>query len=195
MMKIAKLILTLVIALVSIQAYSQSSNEIQIHYGIYEAALLRNVNLDGGGSYKIENFNEFGLNYSRHISSHFHIETGIIFFNSNVEITPDFTGEPVESRKEKLELISIPFYANYTFWNYIFVNGGPMLDFQITDNSSDSQSGIGYSIGIGGKYYFDNLLIFVNPVFKRHSVIPFEKENYHQKLTELGIQFGIGIGF
>lgn len=104
-------------------------------------------------------------------------------------------GTPVESRDEQLEIISIPLYANYTFWKYLFISGGFIFDIQKTDNSFHSQSGIGYSLGLGGKYEFHNFLIFINPNYKRHSFIPFEKGNNRQKLTETGVQLGIGYIF
>jgi len=50
-------------------------------------------------------------------------------------------------------------------------------------------------IGFGGKYHFNNFLIYVNPNYKRHAVVPFEKEIYPEKLTEFGIQFGLGLKF
>jgi len=75
---------------------------------------------------------------------------------------------------------------------YFFVNGGPIVDFQTTENSINSQSGIGYSLGLGGKYELNKFSLFINPNFKRHAVIPFEKEMYQQKITEIGIQAGLG---
>lgn len=196
-MKNTKLFLTLFISIMTIQSYSQNSNEFRIYYGISDAELLRNQNLDGAGSSDISNFNEFGIKYLKQLFDNFQIETGINYSKYDVKITPAPTlgGPAIQSRYEKSEIVSIPIYANYTFWKYLFINGGPVFDFQTSDNSTDSQSGIGYSLGIGGKYDFDKIIIFLNPNFKRHSVIPFEKENHHQKLTELGIQFGIGYKF
>jgi len=191
----AKLILTLAIAILTINSYSQNFNDISVYYGTSYAEFLRNQSLDGDGGYELTNFNEFGVKYLRQLSTDFCIETGINYSKSDLQITPSFTGEPVQSRYEKLEIVSVPIYANYTFWNNLFVNGGPIIDFQTSNNSSDSQSGIGYSLGIGGKYKFDKFLIFVNPNFKRHSVIQFKKESHHLKLTELGVQFGIGYKF
>ncbi|MFA5299054.1 MAG: outer membrane beta-barrel protein [Lutibacter sp.] len=193
-MKKTKLFLTLFVAIMSLQSYSQKSNEFRFYYGTSDSEFLRE-SMDGGGNYKITNFNEFGIKYLRQLLGNFYIETGINYSKSDVKITPEFMGEPVSSRFEKLEIISIPIYGNYTFWKYLFVNGGPILDFQTSDNSTDSQSGIGYSLGIGGKYDFNKFLIFINPNYKRHSVIPFEKENNHQKLTELGVQIGLGYKF
>jgi hypothetical protein len=191
----SKALITLIITLISIQCYSQKSNEFRIYYGFVDSKLLRNSDLEGGGNYDNENSYEFGLKYLRKISGKLFFESGINYLSSQVRITTALTGLPFSSRTEDLKMISVPIYANYSFGKYFFVNGGAILDFQNSQKSFDSQSGIGYSIGVGGKYDFDEFSIFVNPNYKRHSLIPFEKENNHQKLTEFGIQVGLGYGF
>jgi len=188
-------LITLIVTLISIQCYSQNSNEFRIYTGFVDSKLLRNADLDGGGSYENENSYEFGIKYLRKISGKLFLESGINYLSTQVKITSAPTGLPLNSRTEDLKMISIPIYANYTFGNYFFVNGGPILDFQNSKKSFDTQSGIGYSIGLGGKYDFDKFSIFVNPNYKRHSLIPFEKESNHQKLTEFGIQVGLGYSF
>lgn len=172
--------------------YAQKTNQIQIYYGFVDSELLRNDELDGAASYDNKNSYEIGIKYLKNISRNFRIETGINFFKARVKITPSFTGVPVTSTFEKLRIVSIPIYANYSFGKFFFINGGPILDFQNSKKSFDSQSGIGYGIGVGGKYSFNNFVIYLYPNFKRHSSIPFKKENYHQKLTEFGMQIGIG---
>lgn len=195
-MKKKKLILLIVILILSIHSYSQNSNELRIYYGISDGKLLEYQDFYAG-NYEYNTLNEFGVKYLRQIKNNFSIELGLNFLKLDIknEILMFPTG--VLTDYEKLEIVSIPIYANYTFWKYLFVNGGPILDFQTSDNlnNSPSTSGIGYSIGIGGKYDFDKFLIFVNPNYKRHSVIPFKKENYPRKLTEFGIQFGVGYKF
>ena len=185
----------LIILLIEIQCYSQNLNGLRTYYGVIDSELLRNENLDGGANYDNENSYEFGLKYLRKISKKFSIETGINYMNCKVKITPAPTGMPVNSRYENLKIISVPIFANYSLGKYFFANGGPIVDFQNSEESFDSQSGIGYGIGIGGKYKFDGFLIYINPNFKRHAFIPFDKEKYHQKLTEFGMQFGIGYDF
>ncbi len=190
-----KFLLALIIILISLECYSQQSNELRTYFGIMDSKLLRNESLDGGASYDNENTYELGVKYLRKLTSKLSLETGINYLSTKVKITPSFTGTTVNSRQEDLKLISIPIYANYSFGKYFFLNGGPILDFQNSTESFDTQSGIGYGIGLGGKYDFDKFLIYLNPNFKRHSVIPFEKENHHQKLTEFGIQLGVGYKF
>jgi len=149
----------------------------------------------GTAGYDNNNSYEFGFRYLRKLSNKLSIETGINIFSSEVKITPAYTGTPLNSRQEELKLVSIPIYVSYALGKYFYINCGPIFDFQSGEESFDSQSGIGYGLGIGGKYNFDNFLIYINPNFKRHSFIPLEKENYHQKLTQFGIQIGIGYEF
>ena len=189
-------LLTIITLLMTIQSYAQNSNELRVYYGISQSKLHIHEGLTGAGGFELKDFNEYGFKYLRRISGKLYLETGINYLKADVKhgyITAD--GLPGESEYEKLEIISIPIYANYTFLKYLFINGGPILDFQTSDNISDSQSGIGYSLGIGGKYYFNNLLIFVNPNYKRHSLIPFEGKNIVNKMTEFGVQFGVGYKF
>lgn len=194
-MKTSKLFSALFMAMATIQGYSQNDNEISIYCGISDSELLRNEEIVGAGYHETSNLNEFGVKYLRHIKNNFSIELGMNILKADLAIhsAPTFPLSPV--RYEKLEMISIPIAANYTLWKYLFVNAGPVLDFQTSENSIDSQSGIGYSIGFGGKYHFNNFLIYVNPNYKRHAVVPFEKEIYPEKLTEFGIQFGLGLKF
>lgn len=192
---ILKLLITSAIILTSLNSFSQDNNEIRLLYGISDSELLRNERLDGTGSYDLENFTEIGFRYLRKINADLFLETGVNYTAADLKITPAYSGTPVSNREEEFVLISIPLYANYTLWDYFFFNAGPILDFENSGNTTDSQSGIGYGVGIGAKYNFSNLSVFLNPNFKRHAVIPFEKENHHQKLTEFGIQVGLGYRF
>lgn len=185
----------IIIVLLNLKCFSQQSNEVRTYFGIIDSELLRNDNLHGGASYNNENSYEFGVKYLRILTPKLSIETGINFMSSTVKIKPTFMGANVNTYYDYLKMLSIPIYINYSIGKYFFLNGGPILDFQNSAKSFDSQSGIGYGIGFGGKYDFDRFLIFFNPNFKRHSVISFEKENYHQKLTEFGIQIGVGYKF
>jgi len=184
-----------VISIITIQSYSQNSNEFRIYYGFSDSELIRDVSLVGAGSQYAENSKEFGIKYLKQLKNNLSIELGINFLKSDLILNGAPMIPAFPTTYEKLEMISIPIYANYTLWKYLFVNGGPILDFQTSENSIDSQSGIGYSIGFGGKYNFNNFLIYINPNYKRHAVLPFEKENYHQRLTEFGLQFGLGYKF
>lgn len=172
---------------------AQKKNSIKFIFGFSDAYLAQKL-LTGGAGYTINNFNEFGLRYAHSLTSKFSLETGINYAWADITITS--APMPTQTtRDEKLQLLSFPIYGKYDFGKYFWVNGGPILDFQQSNNSSDKQSGIGYSLGIGSQIYFKSFSLFVNPNFKKHDFITFEAKKHQQRLTELGVQFGLSHQF
>ncbi|GGF37418.1 outer membrane beta-barrel protein [Echinicola rosea] len=186
----------IIVGLVPFCLHAQSTDEVRIYYGAAGAEFVKSATY-GGGGYDNTGFKEFGLRYLKGINERFSIETGVNYSSSKAIFYPEYMGESVEVREEDYHLISVPIYAHYTFWKHFFVNGGPILDFDGSDHPDfiDKQAGIGYSVGIGGKYDFQHFSLFVNPNFKQHALFPFEKSHNHQKLTEFGVQFGLGYRF
>lgn len=174
---------------------AQESNQFRIFYGFSDSALLRNNDLVCGVSFSNHNSREYGFKYLRSLSDKLSVETGVNVFNSEIKQSAGLTATSVSLRQEKLSLTSIPLYVSYSLGSYFFINGGPTFDFQNRAESFDSQSGIGYGFGIGANYRFNAFFIYLNPYFKQHSFIPFEKENYPQKLKRIGVQIGIGYSF
>ncbi|MDB9954284.1 hypothetical protein OAD49_01845 [Flavobacteriaceae bacterium] len=86
-MKKMKLFLTLFIVIITIQSYSQNSNELRIYYGFSGSELLRNQGLDGAGSSDLKNFNEIGVRYLRQIKNNFSIELGLNYLKVEEGIT------------------------------------------------------------------------------------------------------------
>lgn len=185
---------TFILCIIGIGLSAQSNHTISAYYGLIQTDLVRSETLDGGGGYSNKNSSEVGLRYAYSFTESFALETGFGILNSTVEISSEFPG--VETREEELQLISIPVIATYSFSPYFYVNGGMTFDFQSDDMISyDDQSGIGFSLGIGTKLYYKNLFFNLNPLLELHSAIPFQKENYHQRLLEGGILLGIGYEF
>lgn len=157
-MTFKKIIFTFGIFLMSFAVFPQAGNEIRLYYGISDAALLRNDEIDGGGSYEVNSFHEFGFRFLKEISQNWSLETGINYATAKVK----FTGAgpavaiPYAHQELKSELFSIPLLANYSFWNYFFINGGALVDFQLSENFFKTQSGIGYTLGFGGELKYNN---------------------------------------
>lgn len=193
-MKILKYFLFVLFLNFTLNTLAQNQSEIRGFYGISSYDLKSNKSLDGGASYDPETGYELGIRYIMRLPNGLGLESGVGFYTGDIKITsapmPDQT-----SRRERLQITSIPVLLNYRFLDYFFVNGGPVLDFQNSDNSFDSQSGMGFSLGIGINHYIRNFQMFVNPNFRQYALIPFEKENNHSKLSGLGIQFGMGYSF
>ncbi|MFA5655467.1 MAG: hypothetical protein WDA37_01840, partial [Dysgonamonadaceae bacterium] len=96
-----------------------------------------------------------------------------------------------------LSLINIPITVRVNFANYLFVNGGLLLDFETSSsNNIDKQSGVGAVIGVGAQYEFNNSLgLFINPYAKLHALLPFPAETYPQRLLEWGVRVGVTYSF
>lgn len=161
--------------------------------------VIRFDRLDGAGSQDGKGFFSFGTSYTYIVSSRTELQTGIEFSKHKITINPAFTGleNDKPSLKENVKLITVPLTLNVNLSRYFFINGGLLVDFEISKkNSIDKQSGIGTVLGIGLKHDFDfGLFILANPYYKMHSLIPFSSEKYHQRLQEYGIKVGIGYSF
>lgn len=190
-----KLLLPLFFVFFSLSAFAQTQNEVRVYYGFTNSDLLRSDDLDGAGSYEIDSSYEFGFRYLLEVTDNLALETGLNYWRGDVLITSAPMPEQT-TRSEELQTTSIPIFANYTFLDYFFVNGGPVMDFQGSESESiDPQSGIGVGFGLGAQYALNNFNFYINPNFRRYGVIPFEEKNFHQKLTTFGVQFGVGYKF
>jgi len=59
----------------------------------------------------------------------------------------------------------------------------------------DSQSGLGYGLGAGGKYSFKKMTILVNPLFQKYAILSFDGNDHQERIGELGVKFGVGYNF
>ncbi|NEU09948.1 hypothetical protein GZH53_16605 [Flavihumibacter sp. R14] len=183
------------------KSYSQAKNRLTIQTGFASNALFTSANLAGGPSHEGKGASAFGLMYSRSLSRSFALETGLEYSLNKIETTSAFhPGFERITTKNQIEMISLPFYGNFTFLKYLFVNGGLMLDLETKISGQefrgiDSQSGLGYGLGAGGKYSFKKMTVVVNPFFQKHGLLPFEGNDYQERLGEMGVKFGVGYNF
>ncbi|RPA70183.1 hypothetical protein EF405_02560 [Cyclobacteriaceae bacterium YHN15] len=193
------LLLSTLVFLFSSEVFAQSSFYGKIYYGISDAALLPKEEMLGGGlSYDPESFREFGFLLGKELSKKWAIEAGL---NSAAADFKYLLGHNMLSSQEstilppseRFRMLSFPVLMRYSIFPFLYVNAGPMLDIQRTENPEYNQSGIGYLLGIGAEHYFKKVGVFIHPHFKRHATIPFESTNYN--LTEFGVQLGVAYRF
>lgn len=156
--------------------------------------VFRSSELDGAASYNSDYFFTIGINYIYQLTNWLETESGIEFSKHRIKIEPVFSPGMDNSRqKADFSLINIPATLRANFLKYFFVNGGLFLDIDASANSQiDSQTGIGTLLGLAIKYDFNNgFSAFVNPYTKIHSLLPFADTQYHQRIWENGIRFGI----
>ncbi len=170
---------------------AQNKQQAKIYYNLSQTELLRNTLLTGSASYSNSQSFEVGIHYLRITHNKWRWESGISFLSAQVDIEPAFAGTPVVSTQESLKLVSIPVYLNYSLSKRWYAYGGPLLSIQLGERSFDNQTGLAYCLGIGFSHSVNDWSLFLSPNIKRHAAIPFQKENHHQKLTQIGIQIGV----
>jgi len=188
------------ILVISFSATAQSFLDVKGYFGISGAMANWNEDLDGASSVDIENLREVGVLLSNRIGEKFSLSGGVNYSFAKVEINScplcNETGLPYPYNQD-FKMLSIPIYAEYALGKIFYAAAGPVLDFQLSErNNFSNQSGVGFLLGLGAKVKTEKLTFSVFPNYKRHNVIPFEKEgNYKQILQEIGVQFGVGYMF
>src|SRR6478735_2541432 len=183
------LILVIVLA-VTIQVQAQTKNRIGMVYGFasnsyyYAPPLMGDVHITGKGS------TQFGINYFRKMNNSFSIETGLVYVTDKVQFISYATGVDGPPRVYTTKVLSVPVYGNLTFAKYLFINGGLTVNFDISKTKSssigsiDNQSGIGFGMGLGGKYTMKSFTISVNPFLKTGPIIPFSENGSQGRLAQ-----------
>lgn len=192
----------LALLLLSVQAFSQSKNTVSFVYGITSAS----VNIHGAmGDFGYDDRpgSQFGISYTRDINHTISLQTGIFFINDDVRLTtvgPLSTGP----KNGNIKLITIPVLARVNFLKYVFVDGGLLGDFETnysTNGTDDAnhmatkQTGIGLEFGLGAKYNFGPVNIFVNPFLQAHALARFGNKGSNFNLMDPGYKFGLGYSF
>ena len=153
----------------------------------------------GAGGYDSKGYHSFGVTFIRPVSKRFDLETGIEYSKCTYRFSNSSLGPGYNiPHNAYLSLIEIPVTARFNFWQYFFLNGGLLLDFDVTkDKHLDNQTGTGALLGVGAKYNFKKtpIGIFINPYIKYRPLIPFTQENYHLRTMENGLRIGVVYNF
>ncbi len=156
--------------------------------------VIRFQQIEGSASYMGDKFYTFGINYVRPLNGFLDFETGIEYSNHGITVHANMPPQmDATAYPANLSLINIPVSVRLNFLKYFFINGGFLLDIDISNSSPiDKQTGMGCSAGLGIEYDFNfGISVFINPYLKAHSLIPFSREIYPQRLVESGFRFGI----
>lgn len=192
-----KIVLITTCFLLTLGTFSQTKNRVSIFYSPASNGLIIPEGWLGDMGYTGKGANLYELRYSRQINRFFSIETGLEYSFNKIE--KDYFPDGIMHYKESnIEMLSIPIYGDITFWKYFFVNAGPTIDFELhrqTSESTYNQSGIGFGLGIGGRYTLKNFTVSLNPFYQKHLILRSKKGAYHENLYEGGIKLGLGYNF
>ena len=176
--------------------FSSSEGAIGLSYGgLGSNDAIYSSDIIGGGDYTSNGYYSIGITYLRAITSRIELETGVSYNKYNYLFSNASLGPDGPAPYEVLNtVIDIPVTIRWIFLKYFFLNGGLSIGIDTKkENHLDSQTGIGAIIGVGAKYDIKRTPVglFVNPYSKIHSLIPFQKEGYHQRALENGFRFGV----
>lgn len=162
--------------------------------GIGDNTAFHLTSLDGGGSYSGKGYYSLAITYLRSLPNKFDLETGIEYGKNSYHFENSSVGPDVDaSHNAYLSLIEIPITVRFNLSQYFFVNGGLLLDFDVTkEKQLDNQTGMGTILGAGAKYDFKSTPIglFINPFLKYRPLIPFTSKKYHLRTREIGFRIG-----
>lgn len=181
-----------------IPTLGQSDWQVKAFAGVSDANLVGPSWL-GGPGLNVYRFQEYGLRLSWKSNSRWGWESGFSYAKATLQLRtmwiptgnpPPHPESPFMVSEEPFDYISIPMLATYQLFNFLSLQAGPLVGFQLSDNSSwMEQSGIGYLVGVNLHHYFDRLGVYVQPNFKQHALIGVNQLG--QRLTEFGVQVGL----
>ena len=176
---------------------AQDRASVYLTYGLSNAVPIYSQNLEGTGSYDASGTSSMGVRFLSKSKPALRLEMGLDYLAVKFTSSPDFhPGIDMTPKPQRMRIISVPVFANLTFLKYAFVNGGALIDIEIDKhNTVQKQTGLGFGLGIGGRYEFRNFSIILNPFFQRHAYFSVEKYNTRQSLINAGVRAGIGYSF
>ena len=188
-----KQLILLFFIILNFSAYGQYKNNLSLVYGLGTNGIIKT-------NFTNQPFNMVGINYTRKVNTYFCIETGIEYYNNNQKYiepltlynnTPYFNQQSSSNtNKGNVKTISVPIYANFVFLKYLYADIGVYANFEdyhLPVGNSIKQNIGGIAGGIGGKYAFNKIIVFVNPFFR--------SDIADSPIVNLGVKFGVGYGF
>jgi hypothetical protein len=189
-MAMKKLLLYILLLYVTI-ASAQTKGEVGIGFAFGENDLVRFEQVVGAGGHAGKGFTVFEVNYLKPFNQWMGLETGLAVGKYNFRITgaPGIDFEPVN---DGILTATVPVLVRLTFLKYFFLNAGALVDFSLSQSSYiDSQNGLGALLGIGAHYRFNSGFgIYLSPSLQGHSLVPFAREKFHERMLLSSFQLG-----
>lgn len=195
-----KIYLLLLLFLLSAVSNAQMQSE---RFGAYyrfanENDLLRSDELIGGPGYRGNGSFAIGIDYEKKLAGSLYFVTGLEYSRNDIRVTPAPNPEiDWYERQADIHLLSVPLYGKLFFLRYLYLQAGPLIDFQLNkpDQSMDDQTGIGAGFELGASLPVKKLEIVFGPFCKSHALVPFNRERHQQHLWESGFTAGLNYCF
>jgi hypothetical protein len=172
----------------------EKKSNVGVYYSLSSSFLFKNTTLEGEASTNTVSDLELGVNYYCRLTPKLKFESGISWHRSKVEIKPGVNpGIDRTAYYHFKDLLYAPIFLRYNLSKVFFVNGGMIVDVDISSsNLSTRQSGIGSGFGIGFEFpILESVVLQTNPYINFHRLVGFEKDLYPGKLFDAGIKIGL----
>lgn len=172
-----------------------SRQKIGIVLGGGKSQIVNFHQLSGSGGFESKGYFLVGLNYLRPLKHWLSLDAGIEFSHHKYTATSAPTPQ-IRYWDTDASLLTLPVNARINFLKYLFVHGGLLFDFDLSDQKDiDRQTGLGASLGIGGQYNFKSgLSLFINPFIRSHAILPFDSKRgvwHNDMIYEHGVKLGV----
>jgi hypothetical protein len=140
----------------------------------------------------------YNLDYMLPTAEKFGLGLGLGYQSSSVfKVIPlGVTG--YDAVTEKINLFSISLKSVYKLSKEFYVSLDPSIDLQTNHDpveTTENQSGIGLSFGVGGNFRLNDYLLFnVEPRLWIHNIVPFHNQELPFRLSFAGINLGLVFG-
>lgn len=174
---------------------AQEIKGLYVQFAFADSGLLGAQDLVGSASYFGKQNKVFALYCQKNINNRFSYETGLRYSTNIFEIHPAISDPLIcpAARTEQLDLISLSLTAQFSVFKFLVLYAGPMIDHHFNSKSIDNQTGLGYTMGINALIKIKKIAFRLGPSFDQHGWISLDKN--HQKLTNIGLEFGLGYLF
>ncbi|SMG20537.1 Outer membrane protein beta-barrel domain-containing protein [Marivirga sericea] len=189
-----KLIVLITLLISSSYSYSQN-HSIGLSAGhVFSGRATDFESLAGASSYHHKSGSQLSLNYKLQLSKNITLLSGLQLQQLSMEAQNGSSTAELQTWDFNVDNLNIPLYANLSFFKYFFIEGGPILNFQINEPDPygiDNQNGIGISAGIGAQYDIGKLNFFLKSQAQMQALVPFNSEKYHERLITNSLSLGV----
>jgi len=187
-----------ILVFITLNSFSQETNKdsygISIGTGQSGLYTLGKAYVIGGPDYEGLSAIEVGLNYYHPLNKFLYFESGLYYHHNKIKITPaPYPGAVFNPRYINLNLFYIPVNLKLMFLKYFFIDGGMLLNMDVSTHSNISnQTAIGANFGMGVEIpVFKHYRIILNPYINIHEIYKLDRHDLRESILGDGIRITI----
>jgi hypothetical protein len=191
-----KYLISFILVFISLNLFSQEINKDSygVSFGSGETGIYTIGNVVGGPGYVGVSTFEVGFNYYHPLNKFFYFESGLYWHHNKIKITPNFYPRAdMTPRYTNLNLSYIPVNLKVMFLKYFFIDGGMLLNMDVSTHSDISnQTAIGADFGLGVEIpVFKHYRIIINPYVNIHEIYKLDRHDLGENILGDGIRITI----